>query len=61
MPNVTIGRYDQPAAYGGWIEGTAADGGSWITYLDTAGRPAVHWPRRDPDGAVTGDPVQLEP
>lgn len=55
MPNITIGRYDQPAAgYAGWIEGD-----DWITFLDTAGHPAVHWPRRAPDGAVTGTPVLL--
>jgi hypothetical protein len=60
MPNITIGRYDSPAAgFGGWIEGAAANGATWITFLDTAGRPVVHWPDRAPDGSVTGEPVQL--
>lgn len=59
MSDVTIGRYDQPHDYSGWIEGTDNAGTRWITYLDLAGRPALHWTHREQDGAVVGDPVDL--
>jgi hypothetical protein len=61
MPNITIGRYATPGPWSGWIDGTDTTGAAWITWLDDQGRPAVHWPHRDPTGQVTGHPIDLAP
>ena len=59
MSNINIGRYHDNDSWSGWIEGTREDGTSWITYLDANGAPALHWPQRDADGSVVGEPVLL--
>lgn len=61
MSNITIGRYesDSVAGFSGWIEGVDNAGQSWITYLGRDGRPVLHWPAREADGAVVGDPITL--
>jgi hypothetical protein len=63
MSNVTIGRYGAPDTvhkhWSGWIEGVDDDGRSWITFLDPAGNPKLHWAQRDENGGVIGDPVVL--
>ncbi len=59
MSNLTIGRYDHESItkdFAGYIE--PADK-SWIIYLDAQGRPALYWPKRDSDGGVVGEPVEL--
>lgn len=63
MSDITIGRYRDPEStgYAGWIEGTDTTGNRWITYLDRAGAPTVHWAHREPDGAVLGAPTALSP
>jgi len=64
MSNITIGRYQAPggcAGFSGWIEGADETGQRWITYIDVEGRPAMHFPRREPDGAVIGNPILLQP
>lgn len=71
MQNITIGRYkpfagaipegstDVADLYDGWIEGTRDDGSTWIMWLDATGNPEVFWARRDDDGGVVGDPIDL--
>jgi hypothetical protein len=61
MPNITIGRYTAPdlVQWSGWIEGETGDGTSWITFLDPAGRVALHWAQRDESGGVIGEPIRL--
>jgi len=62
MNNIKIGRYDHPSItsdWTGWIEGTRADGTTWILYLDENGSPGMYWPEREPDGGCVGDPVEL--
>jgi hypothetical protein len=60
MSDITIGRYTADAGpWSGWIEGTDNTGTRWITFLDTCGRPAQYWARRDPNGAVVGTPIDL--
>ncbi|RBO82083.1 hypothetical protein [Nocardia puris] len=63
MQNITIGRYrhDTVIQWAGWIEGTREDGSTWILWLDDNGNPCVYFPHREPDGAVTGEPVRLAP
>ena len=76
MQNITIGRYtpaeksdltvpegsvDVADLYAGWIEGTRADGSTWILWLDANGSPDVFWAQRDAGGGVIGDPVILGP
>lgn len=75
MQRITIGRYgvipsdvprpDDPDLtpaqdlYAGWIEGVRNDGTTWIMWLDAAGSPDQFWARRDEDGGVEGEPVDL--
>lgn len=62
MSNITVGRYHDPdiaVSWSGWIEGTRSDGSTWITYLDEDGNPTLHWPQRNADGGVVGEPVRL--
>jgi hypothetical protein len=47
------------AQFAGWIEGVRDDGSTWIMYLDAHGSPETFWSRREADGAVIGDPVDL--
>lgn len=62
MKRISIERYKTPTdGYAGCIEGATDDGGSWIMYLDTQGRPEVFWPERDEDGGVRGIGVPLTP
>lgn len=59
MSNLTIGRYDHESItkdFAGYIEPAEK---SWIIYLDADGKPALYWPKRDADGGVIGDPVEL--
>jgi hypothetical protein len=61
MSNITIGRYDADSTldWSGWVEGEDSEGNSWILYLDAQGRPTTYWAKRDPSGAVVGDPIHL--
>lgn len=77
MQRITIGRYGvvpadipRPAdpeltpaqdLYAGWIEGVRDDGTEWIMWLNANGSPEVFWPRRDEDGGVVGEPMDLSP
>lgn len=47
--------------YGGFVEGTGSDGNRWIMWLDPDSNPLVFWPQREADGAVIGDPIDLQP
>lgn len=51
MGNITIGRYDDPAATGwqGWFE---PDDKSWIGFIGNGGRPVVFLDRDPVTGAV---------
>ncbi|WP_280498377.1 hypothetical protein [Nocardia farcinica] len=48
-------------AHAGWIEGVRDDGTRWVMFLDAQGSPQTFWARREPDGAVTGPMIDLEP
>lgn len=65
MQNITIGRYTAPEveshAYGGWIEGVRDDGSTWIMFLTDDGSPSSYFARREPDGAVIGEAIDLTP
>lgn len=45
--------------YDGWIEGVRDDGTTWIMWLDAKGNPTTFYPRREQDGGVIGNPVDL--
>jgi hypothetical protein len=60
MSNLKIGRYAHEsvtAHHAGWIE---PDDGSWIIFLDAAGKPCVYYAEREPSGAVIGEGVRLD-
>lgn len=61
MKRITIERYPNPDELGcsGLIEGEADTGNRWALWLDGDGQPYVYWATREPDGAVTGEPVLL--
>ncbi|WP_131828895.1 hypothetical protein [Mycolicibacterium conceptionense] len=62
MQRIEIGRYPVPAeGWAGYVEGTRDDGSTWVMFLDESGSPAQFYGRREPDGAVVGDPVVLTP
>jgi hypothetical protein len=72
MANITIGRYPVPtdaerAALGEahpgaqwpsdrWESYVEPEDRSWILYVGVDGSPAF-WPRREPSGAVIGEPT----
>ncbi|WP_280412559.1 hypothetical protein [Nocardia asiatica] len=47
-------------SYAGWVEGIREHGTSWILWLDADGSPVMYYGRREPNGAVIGDPVILD-
>lgn len=63
MKRITIERYKNDDGMGpaGLIEGEDDAGNRWILFLDPLGRPEVFWPERAEDGAVVGDPINLDP
>jgi len=74
MKRITIGRYQHQQGelpdegvtavadvFAGWIEGVRDDGTTWIMWLDAAGSPEQFWGRRDEDGGIEGEPVDLSP
>lgn len=56
--DVRYGRYDTSKipGFSGWVEDAAR---SWIVFLGPHGAPAVYFPRRDADGGVIGEPIDL--
>lgn len=52
---------DTASIYDGWIEGVRDDGSTWIMWLDAKGSPTSFWSRREQDGGVIGDPIDLGP
>lgn len=60
--DIKYGRYDETRVptgheYAGWIEDAAK---SWIIFLGEYGAPALYWPRRDAEGGVIGNPIELK-
>lgn len=51
---------EQFKAHAGWIEGTRDDGTLWIMFMDAAGSPQMFWAQREEDGAVVGEPIELD-
>lgn len=45
--------------YDGWIEGVRDDGSRWIMWLDAKGNPTVFYPRRDEDGGIACESIDL--
>ena len=43
-----------------WAERRCHAQATWIVFLDGLGRPAVFFPRRDSDGGVIGDGINLQ-
>lgn len=60
MQNITIGRY-RDNDFAGWIEGVRDDGSRWVMFIDAQGSPQTFWAHREPDGAVIGPAIDLEP
>ncbi|WP_109527243.1 MULTISPECIES: hypothetical protein [Nocardia] len=46
-------------SYAGWVEGVREDGSSWILWLDEDASPVAFYGRREADGAVIGEPIEL--
>lgn len=61
MKRITIERNKNAADLGcaGQIEGETDDGRRWILFMDEHGAPKVFWPKRDDDGGVVGDGINL--
>lgn len=45
--------------HAGWIEGVRDDGTTWIMFMDAHGSPECFWARRESNGGVIGDGIDL--